>query len=255
MHNLYNDIVKTIKNNKVDEIDEIIFKFKQYEKEDDYYTLCIDLFGYVSVMDTTIFDILLKHININHKQAEYPGNTFLMRFIRRHKNEIDYDYKICENFLLLLDKIDNINEKNVEGDNVLLYYFNALYHFNIHIRPNNYTAKIIGKMLELGVNIFERNASGLSAIDYMASSGKVDRVIFMLDNAKVDGYPIKNIPIDVLFCTLGSLSLSYDVIELLLPYIDDINGLDTRGHGIKVFIRDGTSEEILELLRLNGARI
>lgn len=235
-------------------INKKMIKFQQqFENEGDYHICCVKLLGACSHVNNKIFDIVIKNMDINSREHEHPHRTILMEFIDYYSDSIKKDwFEMNQVILSMLDRVNDINMMDDYGDNVLHSYL-RIHDMGI-FEINDNSKKIIIKILELGVDIFAKNQEDFSAIEYSFTCNNVDLTNLILTNAKINGVSVKSIDISVLFKAL-ECDVNYDIVELLLQYIDDINACDNNVDIKDIANSKEINPDIIELLKTHGARI
>lgn len=256
---IFDKIIKIIKNieivdelydDNIEEIKHLMIDLRIHEKHDDYHDYCLCILGTCGELD--LFKMAMNYININSER--YTSFSFLISFLSMNrKNIVDNNYKIHEKISCILDHVTNINHINHDGYTILSFYLSI---FGVHqINLNQDIISVIIKMLELGADIFQEDYQKKSAFERAILFNNYDLIALLLKNVKVDG--IKgNITINMKIFSKSILyNLDYDIIELLLQYLDDIDGLDEDGDDITDIISHCKNDDIIELLRMYGARV
>jgi len=184
-----------------------------------------------------IFDYLAKIIDIDEKN-EY-GDTMLMLVI----GDGEYNTKDIKH---ILKHVKNINLQNIDGDtalNILLYDLpNPLK--NKHI-------KTIKLFLERGADLSIRSTEDKSAIDTVIKNAPNIKLLELL-LPYYNGHICAN-DIYVMIYDYSEHDSLYDAVELLMPYIDDINKLDN-GHTVLWKLKNNIkNQDIIDLFIAHGA--
>ena len=109
-------------------------------------------------------------------------------------------------------------------------------------------------MLNLGADIFIRNYNGYSILDFAIKAKSCSIIELLLNNTKKER--IINMEILRTICNLIDDIDNYDVVELLLCYVDDINEMDAGKNTIMGYIeyaKDDIDPNFIELLKVHGA--
>lgn len=154
----------------------------------------------------------------------------------------------------ILSNSKNINTKNTEGHTILHRVLEMFrYHMDVEEIQEKCT-KTIKLLIEYGADPYiETYISGrsVSSID-LALKHSINILEILLDN-KFNKYvkiSTLNYAVELIKSNL------YDIIELLLPHIEDINELDELGHSVLWNAKKHMPNEtdIIELLEVHGAR-
>lgn len=209
---------------------------------------------YVHMENLSIFDILIKFIDIHVLKKD--GKTVLSNIISNSSLLCDNDSfdGMSRTCMFLLDRMNNISTKDEDGYSALILYLDGISTNNLYI--NEIKLNVIKKMLEMDPSVFEHDPN------VFKRENPIQTMLHLaLDRSSYDllHLALKNIKnrlnIYYLFYALDLGTDEYDIIELLLSYIDDINGTDDEGNNIDWYIHNrDLSNDIRELLIENGAR-
>lgn len=202
-----------------------------------------------------ILELFLKYIDINCKST--IGETLLQQCCVRINDSRNFpnSNQYYEYISFILRHTKNINSMSHYGSSALIVLIDSLYDENV----NEQTKNIILEVLELHADIFIYNNEGMSAVWKCISLGQYDILKLLLENAYVDGIK-RNIKINMSTFRWAvdqydteEIYERYDIIELLLPYVEDINEL-IEGKTILQHYYEGHSfQNVIELLTENGA--
>jgi len=252
IHLLYDKLKKAIENigiidheyeDSVEKIEHLMIEFRHYDSYPEYADFCAALIE--SPIEFGVFKMLLNYIDVN-SMCNGENCTILIDFLIHRRNDIMNNISPTpEKIMCMLDHVFDINKMDRDGDTALSVYINM--YSRKHFILSDNISKIISKMLELGADIFIKNHIGKSVIDYAISFNNYDLLNLVLRDAQINM---------TILCLAFALKSNYDVIELLLQKLDDINGKDERGWGIGLMVRlYNPDDDIVELLKMHGADI
>lgn len=248
---IYESIITSIITGKIDEIEQIVnTNFKIMGKNVGYDRVNV-LKKFIENSRYDMFQIVIKYIHIDIFDINH-NDTLLISLIKDLDKRDMYHNSMTENRILyVLDYVKDIDREDRLGRTAL---FNFVVFLCRHELDEN-KIKILKKMLDLGAIIYHSVPDDNDVICRAIYNTDILKII--LENALIDGVKgIKSLDIGILFDSFYN-HCSYDVIELLLPYIDDINQVDNNGNNIAYHVRESynISPEIQELLIENGARL
>jgi len=226
---------------------------KNYEKIDKLLEECTNgkfvrkhlLLEALNDRDFEVFEYLAKRIDIDEKCDDY-GQTLLMKHLIRNNKIIT-----IQQLEMILKYTKNINITDLEDGNTA---------FDIYIRDFTKTSDLYIPILKLfiehGANPFLLNEYGGRSINsYFHEYNDMETLNIIFKNIKSDYI---HVSLMSLICALrGNPNRNYDYIELLLPYVKDINEVDDTGHNILWHARNYSctyQQDIIDLLITNGAR-
>ncbi len=247
--NVYEGIFTCIKTNNIENLKILIEDYIFYCKTEKFpnnrlqflFECCLTYQRY------DIFDLLTKYINVDIQDEK--GNTILMNTICKN-----YVYYKNEDINFILNYVKDINKSDIFYNHTALYlYINPNTIHDIKFNLNKITSTII-KMLNLGADIFIRNYNGYSILDFAIKAKSCSIIELLLNNTKKER--IINMEILRTICNLIDDIDNYDVVELLLCYVDDINEMDAGKNTIMGYIeyaKDDIDPNFIELLKVHGA--
>lgn len=232
-------------------IEELLVKFVKYQDDISYSNSCTELFTYcIQESRFDILELISKYIDIDSQNDD--GITLLMDII----NYIGSAPLINDNLepqnksiLQVLKCVKNINLIDFDGNTALSYYFDAIKDYEL----NPSVLEVINKMLELGADIFLYNQEGISPLDRACIYNKYDIVKLMVTNSYLNGDRVNIDAITV--CVYNNVN--YDIFELLLEYIEDINYIQDGGRSIKnaIKVSEFNNSDVIELLVAHGLQL
>lgn len=224
---------------------------KNYEKINIILNEC-DKFGRrhlllesISNPDYEVFEYVAKRIDIDERCDRY-GRTFFMELINKKEN-----FTSTEQVEMWLKYTKDINLTDLDGLTALDHYFQNYHNIgDIFIR-------ILTLFLKHGANPFIVNEDGRNSIDlFLHNNSDIDVLDYMIENVKPE---FINIDVITLLYVLQVTSKeNYNYVELLLPYVNDINEIDDDDHNILWHVQNKEFDnkfDIIELLIANGARV
>lgn len=195
-----------------------------------------------------IFDYFTKTMDINYENNDIGYTLFKKLFASGKISE--YNVKF------VLPLIVNINYIDKEKGRTLLYdtYFSYIYSYRAKASTKVYNDIII-MLLEHGADPFlEVNQIGGSLIHLiLQQENAVESMEFILKNNKTG----KFLPIKILAYVVSQYSADdkFDLVEMLLSYIADINEPYFLNHTVLWYVKAmDIDPDILELLEMSGAR-
>jgi len=250
---IYESICDAVKNGDFDKIKQILSTKiieKIFNTEDIVYNPIEVLMHFIKNDKYDIFEMVIKYIDIDVQDTD--GYTLLKHLI----GDIAYDdfygeyyqsynVKTENRILYVLNFVKNINITDHSGATALCDYVETLFA----CKMDENKTKIIKKMLELDADLNCECVNG-STVFHMAVCN-IDALKLLLEYSSAKGSQF--IDISVLHHTLKNCNYSYDIIELLLSYIKDINEKDMDGNGIDFYVSDNINEDVKVLLIENGA--
>lgn len=182
-----------------------------------------------------IFEYLTSEIDVNYEYKDGKATLWM---------DIMHNSNISNKILYMLSLIENINHKDIHGSTIL------------HIIVGSYDRCFINKtcmekvklLLENGANPYIEDRRGYSVIDLALCSKDSIKLLNLLLKEYVG---IRTIHNAILFTVKEYM---YDVVELLLKYIKNINESLPNGHSILWHAKKNPQNvDIVELLEMNGA--
>lgn len=240
------EIFEAINNKNLDEIKKLSSSVKEFKHLD----LIVDILLYFLNInaDINIFECFMNEIDINE---ELNGEFAWINAIRR--STVD-PYKIP----IILEYVKNINQAGIQGNTILMLLVSdiidneALFVDNIE-----YYEKYVDKiriLLEHGADPYKTNEKNHTSVDFATESSYSFDILSLLLNNDTN----KKISTMTLFRTIICIKqeYKYDVVELLLNHIYDINEPLPRGNSILEYAkRYPENADIVELLEMHGARV
>jgi len=214
-----------------------------------YAQNCIELLLHSVYTNRDVFETLIKYINVDIKGI-YQETALMSSIVCEDRISNDDFNDYSDHVLFILKYVRDINLLNDQKNNALQLYLDIICDNNLDL--DNIKIKVISKMLELGADIFNMNEDDHSAIHSIVWTNNYDLTKFTLDNYINRGN--SHIPISLLHYVIYR-GRSYDIVELLLRYILDINELNENGRNTMWYINNSDLHlEIKELLIEHGAR-
>lgn len=237
------------------------FKYgdKKYKTQNaDFINKCFELLEFCisDIDDRNLFEILIKYIDIDMQNVN--GTTLLMSTILDFQmlalGDDVFDQISRDIIMYILDYTKNINLHRLNGMTALNCYMSAMNRPGIKYNKTKYD--VVVKMLELGADIFHDCTSNVSAFSIAVRINNYNLVKLLLDNADMNGKNIGKIDARDIYNAFEQDD-NYDIIELLLQYVDDINECFYDDEPIlkgchKTY---DISPNIIELLTESGARL
>lgn len=242
------DAIKILKNsmymafdckdlNEIKMLSQCVSKFEDSE-------LIVDLLIYIleCYSDIDTFECFINEIDINKGHAWI--NVICTRVVKPRK------------IPQVLAYVKNVNQSDTDGETVLMLLIDdVLRDERAFINDTEYSEQFINKikiLLEHGADPHKTNRANKSAIDVaLRLENPMEILLLLLDSAS------KKIKIMTLIIALSYTKhkYRYDVIELLLRYIDDINEPLYGSRSILQYaITKHVDMDIIELLKMNGAK-
>lgn len=206
-----------------------------------------------------IFKYLMKHMDINHHYIANGGKTILSQICDNMNNSFDCAFSI-DNLERILMYNPDINSADIEGNTALMFAINnAPYDDRCLTGDGNREnfekyIKVIKLLLEHGADPLKYNKFKYDAIYYAGRRRNINILELLLPY--INGY----VNINILFNLMLSLDahlydISYDIIEMLLPYIKDINEKQEDKTVLYLAKRatNPDKNDIITLLESNGA--
>lgn len=252
--NICHLITDAINRNKRNDLENLLINENISSKCDDlqYAHDCKELLLNSLYINIDVFETLIKYINIDIKG--YNEETALMSSIicnneDRLTNEEYNNYS--EYVLFILKYVKNINLLDSSNNNALQLYVDIISDHRLDM--DEIKIEVISKMLELGSDIFNVNDKEFTGIDSILWTNNYDLIKLTLDNYINRGN--LHIPISLLHKVIYR-DRNYDIVELLLQYISDINELGENGRDTAWHINNSNPHpDIVELLLESGARL
>lgn len=214
-----------------------------------YAQNCKDLLLHSVYTNRDVFETLIKYINVDIKGI-YQETALMSSIVCEDRINNDDFNDYSDHVLFILKYVQNINLLNDQKNNALQLYLDVICDNNLDL--DNIKIKVISKMLELGADIFNMNENNHSAIHSIVWTNNYDLTKFALDNYINRGN--SHIPISLLHYVIYR-GRSYDIVELLLRYVYDINELNVNGRNTMWYINHSDPyPDIKELLIEHGAR-
>jgi len=244
--------IKLRNNEDIKEIEKLLVDIDFNVEDITYKSKCRSLLEYSILSARYAFETLIKYIDVDIQGTD--GHTVLMSIILLDsggESDIisDDTYESYSMYILfVLDYVKNINIMDTNNNDTALHLYLKKCNRNKY-GYGNIKLNVIKKMLELGFNISQKNYNRVTVILYAILANNADLVKLILN------YHVGHINASLLLSAINS-GASYDVIELLLPYIDDINKLQSTSRTILQDINmysEKIDQEIIELLIENGA--
>lgn len=223
-----------------------------YTKIDHLYLLKASLNYPNKCPDFEMFEYIAKKIDIDDFNER--GYTILMELVSAGNGAIYQNDRVegsirrmAKEIEMVLKYTKNINLENPEG-------YTALDKF---IQRGSRDVKILFPILKLllqnGANPFLPGKYGTHINLYFNSDDNCIEIIdFILKYATCE-IKINNLTLTIAFYITDD---SYDLVELLLPYVEDINEKDEKGRNILYHAKciAESSQDLIDLLIENGAR-
>jgi len=198
--------------------------------------------------DYDMFEMLSKYIDVDVISPKIQSTLLIAVCYDIHANYKNEKTYLRMNILLKYTKNINIVLPNNYGAFNILVKSICFEYINL----NNSLNHIILTMLNMGVDIFSTNFPNNSPIIDCIKYAHYDLLKFLLKHSN-----IHIVPIDILTYTLSHYYRDnlYDFIELLLPYISDINKPIKPNTTILKWYSKANyqNSDIIELLVENGA--
>lgn len=252
IHLSYDKLKKAIENigiiddeyeDSVEKIEHLMIEFRHYDSYPEYADFCATLME--SHIEFGVFKMLLNYIDVN-SMCNGGNATILIDFLILRRNDImNNHYQTFEKIMCMLDHVSDINKIDRDGDTALGVFINM--YSRRHFILSDNISKIINKMLELGADIFIKNHMGKSTIYHVISFNNYDLLNLVLKDAQIN---------TTILCLAFAQKSNYDVIELLLRNLKDINERDERGWDIALMVMFYEQDnDVIELLKMHGADI
>jgi len=245
---IFNNIKKYINKDAI-RAEKLMIKFNTFvEREDyrDYFTEILDICS-----DIETFEKIFKYLNVN--RFLYP---LLTDFIENNRANIRIDNDVVNEKLSYMFDYAYIFTSD-ESSYLLDFYLGVFRVCDRKLfRMDYYKNKIVIKLLESGASISVKYVTYMSNVLHHAIHlENYDIINLLLKNAKSDAKKPISIDMDTLSEALYTKS-SYDIVELLLQYLDDINGVDKDGENIGDIVHICCKDDnIIELLKMHGAQL
>lgn len=182
--------------------------------------------------------------NTDANYVDKNGRTALMNYIQdpdRSESDTENDEVCIKTITPILKHVD-INFKDKDG-------YTAL---NVVLSKKDIDIEVVKLLLDYGADpLICDDITDYCPLRIAFGFDDIRYVELMLKN-------VKNISINYLYesINLNSNDMSYDIIEMLLPFIEDINvpiNLGNRQTLLDFVISNNLSRDIIELLVLSGA--
>lgn len=224
--------------------------------------ISVDLLRFaLSKKSFEIFNYLATQIDVDYIN-EY-GTTILSglvnhSFLSDHiQNGDKYD-----TLKHVLGQSKNINKQFKDGETLLHI---AVRNINLYYQPRvpenlenlekleDYKNRL-AIIIEYGADPFIENYNRVSAIALLLYQVNPIELLTILLKTKINGY-IKTYTFNEVI-RRGDMSHLFDVIELILPLVEDINTLDSTGHSALWYAKNYIPKEtdVIELLEESGAK-
>lgn len=254
---LFTSLGKNIEVGNFKKVKKLMIKFQNSEKDEYYYDHCIDIANScVDYYDNKMFDMVIKYIDIQYIDTHYDDGNFLLHFINANRDAIMRSkQQMCKKISHILDSVTNINKINQFGNTILFQYFECFRGNKLVLSDKK--INVIKKMLELGADILGNEYMN-SPLIWSIVNDNYDLTKLLLENAVVDGVKgSMKINMTMFTYALDGENINYDIVELLLQYLDDIDGINRNGRNIRDIIELNriTDENVIELLKLHGAQL
>lgn len=233
------EIFEAAQYNDLDKVKKLLPKVDKYLMLDNIYNLmCYALLA----RTTEIFDYLATEMDIDHA---YPkGDTILSQIITHISMRKD-------GILRALHLTKNINYADIYGNTILHRIVNTIHINNFSPMIEDYKERL-SILLENGADPYIKNKQNVSPIDISLMYLNSMEIIKILLNNKIN----KPIEIDILNYVLQENYIDkFDVIELLIRHVVDINELCENNHSVLWNAKNSipTETDIIELLEESGA--
>jgi len=259
-YRLDGEFLKEIKNKNLEKVKELLPKINlrmievgdPYERENILtYSLeaeAKEIFAYL----VSVIDVDFEYIDDDHGITG-TTLTYTMDYIMNYIIGNEYDINITDINLLLL-RTKDINKIILNGDTLLHRILRSfsIYRYEI-VESNNYDLFIdtVKLCLDYGADPYIKNNTNESAFDCI--NLKYEYSVNLAKTLLNNKY---NKPISIsAFVRLVRLSgdYKYDIMELLLPHISDINEVDKYGHTLLWYAKEKGDSDMIELLEAHGA--
>lgn len=270
---IHNAILNSIsRNTKIEEIDELINLFAEYKNYESYGKLSIELLmTSIGLDNIELFESLLRYIDIDIQDEN--NNTALISIINNtdyyHNHNIHHLNLMNNHIIHILNHTKNINLVNYNDHCALHLYLVYVNQFDLFktigtnftvsgysTNTSSVTINIIKKMLDMGADIHAKSNRSDTILRRNIGNNSYDLVKLLLDNAKIDNVKITKIGIENIIEAVYR-KVDYDLFELLLQYVDDINALTHSGYSVQKCIDklQYNNSDVMELLIVHGLKL
>lgn len=240
-----NLLYKAIKEDNLDDVKNLMPQIDKYIIRGSLRGMGENLLCYaLSMGSTNVFYYLATQIDVDHK---YENGSTILNHVANHQ------FTSIDELSHVLNQSKDIDKKFIGGRTILhVIVYNMYQQHKENIEDYK---KRLEKIIEHGADPFIKNDMGSSAIDLSANHFYAMESLPILLKTKIN----KCVEISTLnkIIKINGIDNVYDVIELLLPFIKNINELDSEGRSALWYAKKYMSEEIdiIELLEENGARV
>jgi len=250
-----NKILKAIDKNKLNKVEKLMIKYKNNYSHEKHYTEMCSKIIYKSIYcdGNDMINLLLKHIDLSSRNE--MNSTVFMEVIEYYQPEniIESD-NFNEKILFMLNHMNDINGYNsydLAIERYITFIIEYSYDYGYDLL-NDSSKNVIIKMLDLNADIFEINGEGHDTMSTVLSSNRFDILYLILKHKR---YNNNKFGIDVIISALAD-NCDYDIFELLVSHIDNINAKSEYGT-IKKYIKKikYNNSDVIELLVMHGLRL
>lgn len=190
-----------------------------------------------------IFEYFIKTMKINYYQDDI-GFTILYELTL-----LDRLHNIDIHPVLALTK--NINNRMIDGRGTVLYYYVPYISKDRKRNERELYIKTLNILLEHGADPYIMiDEESIISRETRAYNVDIDICTILLNNNKMNKFVGIHTLINVLLYQIEDNK--YDIIEMLLPHISDINKL-YEGHSVLWYAKNNGNSDIIELLEMHGA--
>jgi len=192
-----------------------------------------------------ITEYLLTIIDVDEYVSSDTGYTVLMQIL---DNVYVWDDRLHQ----LLSHTKNIDKQNVNTGRTVLHQMTYLYHEIAHDFHES-VIFAIKTLIEYGADPYDYDYKHDSIINTAAMSSGAIKLLTVLLNNKMGKYVEVGILYDIIMVNMNQ---TYDVIELLLPHIKNINEPCFDGNNTLLWhVRncEYANKDVIELLEMHGA--
>jgi len=190
-----------------------------------------------------IFEYFIKTMKINYYQDDI-GFTILYELTL-----LDRLHNIDIHPVLALTK--NINNRMIDGGGTVLYYYVPYISKDRKRNGRELYIKTLNILLEHGADPYIMiDEESIISRETRAYNVDIDICTILLNNNKMNKFVGMRALVNVLLHQVEDNK--YDIIEMLLPHISDINEL-YEGHSVLWHAKNNGNSDIIELLEIHGA--
>lgn len=245
--NIQIDIIDAIGNDNLELVKEILPLIDKYNTFIDDQNEDLNILTYSLRCNAyKVFDYILTDFDINF---EIEGSIIVWRhIISSLKVKIEY----VQNILSRVHDINHISCHNHTILHTIIYSLTDIIYHDITKENRQYILCIIKMLIEYGADPLIENNIGDSSIDMaiLDNTNPIEVLTLLLNNIK------KYVPIKTILYVIehADETYQYDIIDMLLPHVKDINEL-YRDYSILWYVKndDVINSNIIELLEENGA--